>query len=127
MNWFILSGGSWIFERTNCLVMALEMFVDELRVHELTRRPYANNLVVQFFMMDQFVSYDGVDGTEEAHYKGEPKVITPSLWLGHLEKPSLWIDLIAHDDKRPNPCKSLKHNKELKWNVKPLIFLEENC
>ena len=57
-------GGRWVLRGAHVFVVALQMLVKEVRVHELGIGPGSRNPVHHFSLVEQFVTSDSVEATE---------------------------------------------------------------
>jgi len=76
--------------------------------------------------MNELVASNACNSGKKGHCKSEADVVCVCFWFFNIEHISLWINIITHYNKCPNPYQSLKDNYELKWDVKPFVFCEEN-
>jgi hypothetical protein len=64
-------GGGWVLWGAHVFVMALEMLVKEMGVHELSVSPGSSNLVAHFAFVEELVSTNGVKTAEVAPLEAE--------------------------------------------------------
>ena len=101
------------------------MLIDELSREILNKSNHGHCFVVSLSMMNQLMGNDAAKRAEEANEKHETEILRICLRLFQTKPPSLWIHIIAHHDKCPNPNDRFKENKELERNVKPFVFFEK--
>ena len=113
-------GGGRVFWGAHILVVALQVLVEEVRVHELGVSPGSSSLVHWFTLVEEFVAANCVQTAEVAPLEAEEEVLAVGLWL-ELEPVTVDVYLITHDNECPNPGHSLKHIETVKWDPKSLI------
>jgi hypothetical protein len=120
----VLAGGGWVFWGAHVFVVALEMLVQEVRVHELGVSPGSNHFVHSLLLVNQFVSSDGIETTEEAPLETEQEVLAVSLWL-QFKPVTVDFNLVTHDDKSPNPRQRFKNIECVERDPESLVV--EKC
>ena len=73
--------GRWVLRGAHVFVVALQMLVKEVRVHELGIGPGSRNLVHHFSLVEQLVAADGVEAAEVAPLEAEEEVLPVGLRL----------------------------------------------
>ena len=116
-------GGSWILWSAHVFVVALEMLVEEVRVHKFGVSPSSGNFVDHFSLVEELVTSDGVKAAEVAPLQAEEEVLDVGLWL-QLEPVTVNVHLITHDDEGPNPGHRLKNVETVKWDPESFVHEE---
>lgn len=120
----VFVGGGWVFWGAHVFVVALQMLVKEVRVHELGVSPSSSTLVDHFSLVEKFMSTDGVETAEVAPLEAEQEVLASGLW-SQLEPVDVDVYLVAHDNEGPNPCHRFKNIESVEWDPKSLVV--EKC
>lgn len=64
-------GSCWIFWGAHILVMALEVLIEEVRVHELGVSPGSRSLVEPFTLVEELMAANGVEAAEVSPLEAE--------------------------------------------------------
>jgi hypothetical protein len=99
---FIFTSCGWVFESSDCLVVAFDVFIEEMRIEEFGVSPGASNFVYHFLLVKELVASDSVQATEETPHHWEQQIVRHSFWL-LLEPVVINAYLVWDNNERPNP------------------------
>ena len=98
----VLVSSGWVLGSAHVFVVALEMLVQEVRVHKLGISPGSSYFVECLPLVEELVTTDGVETAEVAPLEAEQEVLSVSLRL-QLEPVTVDVNLVTHDDESPYP------------------------
>jgi len=120
----VLVGGGWVLRGAHVFVVALEMLVQEVRVHEFGVSPGSSHFVDSLSLVEELVTTDGVESAEVAPLEAEQEVLAVSLWL-QFEPVAVDVNLVTHDDEGPHPGQRFKNIESVEWDPESLVV--EKC
>ena len=105
--------------------MALDVLIKEVGVEKLSIGPCAKHLVVSLPLVQEFMAPDGIETAEHAPVEHKQEVLPIGLRF-KLEPVVINVDLITHDNQRPNPCQRFKSVKHVEGDPKSLVIVENS-
>ena len=121
----VFVGGSWVFGSAHVFVVALEMLVKEMRVHELGVSPGSSAFVDHFSLVEELVAADCVESAEVTPLEAKQEILAAGLGL-QFEPETVDIDLVTHHDESPHPGQRFKNIEGIEWDPKPLVVEESS-
>lgn len=105
-------------------MMTVDVFLQEVGVHELGVREGSKQLVVPFSLVDELMTNDGVESSEITEDESELEPLSDSMWFNTIEPGTFNTDGVTADDEGPHPSETLHSNIDVKRIVEPLVFEE---
>jgi len=124
INSFSVVGRAWVIWSCHIFMMTVNVLLKEVRVHELCVGKSAKQLVVPFTLVNEFMSYDGIESGEVTKDESKLEPLSQGVRLDTVEPGTFNVYRVTADHEGPDPNDTFQSNVGVKWIVKPLVFEE---